>query len=324
MQKQLDFNGKKIFFVADSNLTRPYFLEYLREIFLREHKEIYVYNNGIPGARMDMVQNCIDEELSTEKPDYVVLSFGGNDLGIWLYDALKPVTKEVLAERKKRNDSYRNALENIIVYLRSKNIEPIITTPLCYDQNLEERTGIETEKDNKEKAVITDFFFTRATFKSINKDGMQALAQIGFELAEKYDVTVWDFYSATINSVNHSHFNPDGVHYTPEGHKIIAKAIYENMFGAEPTFYPVSEKVKALSVLEADKRAYYFVKYNLVFLSVGRKDGQALIDEIKSFIDKKGYVEGLTHGRAEGFFRFVENPEQNQKNIDKAIKELYK
>lgn len=316
------FLNKSLFVIADSNLTRPFYLEYLRAAFSATGKNVYIYNNGIPGARMDMVMNCIEEELAFVQPDYAILSFGGNDLGIWLYDSLKPETPDIISERRLRNESYVNALKTVIEYLRGRGIEPILMTPMCYDENLIERDDIVTEKDNKEKALITDSFFKRATFKKINQ-GLSVLKELGIKTAESYGVEVWDVFSQTMARVNHGCFMDDGVHYNQAGHKIVAEIMYENMFGENLEYFPVSEKIKELTLAEEAKRAYFFVKYNIVYLSYGKKEGQELIDTVNGFIAEKGYVEGLTPQRASGFFDFVKNPEEKQKQVIKSIDALY-
>ena len=318
----LSFLDKKICVVADSNLTNPYFLEYLRSAFQAENKRVYLYNNGIPGARMDMVMNSIDEEMSVEKPDYVLLSFGANDLGIWLYDSTLQVTDEVLAERAARNQSYLNAFETVVDYLRAKGVEPILLTPMCLDENLVELEDIKTDKDNKEKQLIGNAFFKRKTFQNINY-GLQVLRDKGVELAAKKGVTVWDIFTETRARVDHSCFIEDGVHYNEKGHRIMAELFYKRRFGAQLSDYPTPQSVKELTDLEADKRAYFFVKYNLIFLSEGRKEGEELIKAAQNFLDKKGYVEGMTKERAEGFFRFVQSPLDGQKTIVEKVKSLY-
>ena len=81
--------------------------------------------------------------------------------------------------------------------------------------------------------------------------------------------------------------------------------------------------MKELTDLEADERAYFFAKYNIVFFSQGLKEGEELVKAVEDFIEKKGYVEGMTKERAEGFFRFVQSPLENQKKIVKKVKGLY-
>ena len=318
-----EFYNKTIFFIGDSNIAQPYFLEYLRADLINTGKKTYLYNKGIPGARMDMVLNSVNEEISVVKPDYAALSFGGNDLGIWLYDAYSTVTEKILSEREQRIENYCRALENIIVYLRDKNIEPILMTPLCYNENITEKEDIKTDRDNKEKSAIKDTVFTKATFKNVNENGQRVLSEKGKIIAEKYGVTVWDMYSATKKRADNTCFLPDGIHYNEKGHKIIAEAVYENMFGEKMQYYPIDERVKDVTALEQDERAYFFVKYNLVFLSYGKKEGAELINIFNAFIKEKGYTEGLTEKRAAGFLRFIKDPTNNAKRIKEALDSLF-
>lgn len=317
------FDNKTVFFIGDSNISRPYFLEYLRADFINTGKTVYLYNKGIAGARMDMVLNSIDEEIAVLKPDYAALSFGGNDLGIWLYDATLPVTEELIDERESRIESYCIAFKKVITYLRGKGIEPILMTPLCYDENIIEKDGIETQKDNKEKTQIKQTLFTKASFKNINENGLKVICERGKRIAAEYGVTVWDLYSYTKTRIKNSDFNSDGVHYNEHGHRIIAESIYTNMFGEKMGDYAIDERIKAISALENDERAYFFIKYNLVFLSEGRRDGEELIKSLNRFIEKKGYVEGLTESRVAGFFRFMSDPTKNTEQITHMVMRLF-
>lgn len=317
-----NFENKTVYFVGDSNITQPFFLEYLRENLLQTQKITYLYNKGVPGARMDMVKNYIDEEISVLQPDYVVLSFGGNDLGIWLYDVYNAVTDEVLSERAQRIRNYCNAFEDLIVYFRSKNIVPILMTPLCFNEDIVERQDVTTERDNKEKSAIKNTLFTKASFKNINI-GQKIICEKGKSIAEKYGVQVWDAYSFTKEKVDGSCYYGDGVHYNEKGHRIIAELIYEKMFGEPLRDYTVEKRVKDISNAEADERAYYFVKYNLIFFAYGKKQGKDLTDAINVFIKEKGYVDGLTAERAEGFFRFVRDTVSNTRNVIGKVTDMF-
>ncbi len=317
MQK---FENKSFYFVSDSNLTNPYYLEYLRSACKKTGKKVFFRNKGVPGARMDMVQNCIEEELVVEKPDYVALSFGVNDLGIWLYDTTLEVTEELQKQRNERIANYLCALEENIVYLQARGITPILMTPICVDENVVEKEEVQTDKDSKEKAAIKNTLFTKKSFQSINDVGLKTLHEQGMLIAKQYGVEIWDLYLATKAQLDTSCFYSDGVHYNEKGHRIIAQEIYKNMFNEELCNCEVGEEVKELSTIEADERAYFFVKYNLVFLSQGKKEGESLLTAVREFIEKKGYVEGLTSARAEGFFRFMENPVEKQKEIVRAIR----
>ena len=316
------FEGKSIYFVSDSNMANPYFLEYLRADCARTGRKTYFRNKGIAGARMDMVKNCIEEELAVESPDYVALCFGGNDLGIWLYDQGACLGVLQAKEREERIKNYVCGLEENILYLRQRGIEPILLTPLCYDENIQEQENVKTDKDSKEKAVIQDTLFTKESFKNINR-GLGILSEKGKEIADKLAVEVWDLYEITKRDTDNSCFYQDGVHYNEKGHKIVAQAIYRCLFGVALSECSIMESIKELSKMEADERAYFFVKYNAIFLTYGKKEGKELLDAVDTFIREKGYVDGLTRARADGFFRFAVNPNAKQKEIVRKIKELY-
>jgi hypothetical protein len=230
------------------------------------------------------------------------------------------MTDEVKREREIRINNYAMALEKNIQDLRLRGVEPIVLTPVCYNEDIVEKTEIQTDKDSKEKANIKNTLFSKASFRNIN-EAMRLLSEICKEIAKKYDVAVWDLFAETKAQVDNSCFQADGIHYNEKGHWIIAQATYKNMFGEPLEAYPVTEAVKELSQMEADERAYFFVKYNLVFLSCGRKDGEELANYVQEFIQAKGYVQGLTRARAEGFFRFSQSPTEKQREIVAKIKQ---
>ncbi|MBQ6922057.1 MAG: SGNH/GDSL hydrolase family protein, partial [Clostridia bacterium] len=231
-------------------------------------------------------------------------------------------TEEILSERKRRIQNYCNALESLIVYLRDKDIVPILMTPLCYNEDMVERQDVKTERDNKEKCAIKNTLFTKASFKNINI-GQKIICEKGKSIADKYRVQVWDAYSFTKEKVDGSCFYDDGVHYNEKGHRIIAELIYEKMFGEPLRDYTIEKRVKDISNVEADERAYYFVKYNLIFFAYGTKQGKDLADALNGFIKEKGYVEGLTKERAEGFFRFAQDTVLNTRRIIGKVTDMF-
>lgn len=56
---------------------------------------------------------------------------------------------------------------------------------------------------------------------------VKARNKIAMLLAQKYNLPVIDLYTVAVN--NSEHHVPDGVHFNPEGYKLLAKCILENI-----------------------------------------------------------------------------------------------
>ena len=131
--------NKSICFFGDSNTNEGKYISYLREFFSKNQIRVHLFNNGIGGTRIDMLKNIVEEELDMYTPDFAVLSYGTNDLGIWLYGKDRVLDEEDKLEIERRINLYAESLENMVKLLKSKNIMPIVFSPFCVNENITER-----------------------------------------------------------------------------------------------------------------------------------------------------------------------------------------
>ena len=263
------FIGRKIFFFGDSITADGRFFNYLRAFCVAKGIDIAFYNKGIAGYRADLLPIVLNEELSGEIPDFAVLSYGVNDLGVWLYDGRKTLTAEIIAERENRIKNYFSATERNVFALRERGITPIVASPFCVNDGIEEKAGIVTAVDNNEKDVIDNGFYTRKTFRSIN-EGLNEM-RVGLEtLAKKLNAEFWDLFAYTNEYACGECFIKDGLHYSQEGNFLIANAVFGCMCGASIERLPTSAGLISLYEKEADERAYFFEKYNEAYFDTGR------------------------------------------------------
>ena len=160
-----EFVGKKICFLGDSITNQGYYLYNLRSAFQGKEEKCHVFNRGVAGNRAIMAQHILDDEVFWLNPDYAIICFGGNDLGVWLYDSIKPVTDEVIAKRKARDDEYIKAHEILIEKFNEKGIKTVIMSPYAVNEFIVERedilNGVSAERycDHCDEVVNYIFIF---------------------------------------------------------------------------------------------------------------------------------------------------------------------
>lgn len=226
-----EFKNKRIVFFGDSIAEQGYFCYDVR-VGLREAGEsARVFNRGVGGTRAVMAKHMLEEEVYPLKPDIVFVSYGVNDLGVWLYDSKKEVTPELIEKRRLRDEEYLASMREIILALKSHGITPICQTPYPVNERLIEKEDIDTIADNDEKEdYIGPSFYKRATFENINT-GLAYYAKRIKEMCEELSVEVVDVFSYMhkLSLERDGLFIDDGTHYTELGHAYIARCLLDFM-----------------------------------------------------------------------------------------------
>lgn len=248
--------GKTIAVIGSSNIEKGNQFYYIRSYFQQSKEKCYLYNRGTGGNRAVMFPYLFNEEIKELKPDYVAISYGLNDMGIWLYDNLKPVTEELLAKRKARDDEYFDSYKKAVEMVKAYGATPIIMSPTAVNELLIEKENIETLADNDEKEDnLKPSFYTRKTFRNINlavKEYSIKLKKIAEEMGAEYMPIFEKIYPETLK--RDEMFGEDGIHYTPYGYKFIARIMLE-YFGCENipeefTRTPENDEIERLEKLE--------------------------------------------------------------------------
>ena len=289
MKKQ--FKDKIIAIYGASLIRHGHFISYMRSYMMDQEEKCYVFNRGVGGNTAFIGLKCLEDEILTLKPDVVIFTYSGNDMGIWLYDANKEETEELIAKRRARNETYFKSLEDIIIKLKENGITPIIGTPFPYNENIERREDVKTLADNKEKEdYIGPSFYTPETFTKLNK----ALSEFGVkikELAKKHDIDVIDIFAGINKNMpkNSVNYIRDGIHYTPEGHKYAAKVFleylgYENV-GLE---FKQNDKVDEIREVEELLRMIQFVR-RPYFLPDNKLSEREIVDKFIKEADGSPY-----------------------------------
>ena len=118
------FINKSICFLGDSITEHGHYLYDIRSYFHNKPEKVFVHNCGTGGNRAIMAQYILDKEIEVYNPDFVVISFGVNDMGVWLYDSNKTVTERLLEKRKARDDEYYLVSNDFNIDCWSENVSP--------------------------------------------------------------------------------------------------------------------------------------------------------------------------------------------------------
>ena len=261
MEKQ--FVGKTFVVLGDSNTEHGHYIKYLRAYFHEKKEKCYFFNRGTGGNRAVMAPYLLEPEIKELKPDYVCISFGGNDIGYWLYDARKTVTPALIAERKKRDYEFFEGIKSTIMAVKEKGITPIVFSPFAKDELLFEKDDVETIADNDEKAQNMDAgFYTKKTFRNIN-NALKIYAQRVKEIATTEGALYLPSFEKTYQNMLNTRglFRDDGAHYSVDsGHKSIAKIILEYLGCEVPIDFPVIEENEELEKLVQAERHGGFIR----------------------------------------------------------------
>ena len=259
-----EFVGKTIVLLGDSITEHGFYTYNLRSYFQGKEEKCYIFNRGTGGNRAVMAPYILSDEIRELKPDYIVISFGANDIGIWLYDARKVVSDKLLLERKLRDDEYYVSIAKIVDEVKERGITPIIMSPFAMDELLFEKDDVETVDDNDEKANnINAEFYTKKTFKNLN-DKLKEYAKTLKSLAEEKGVSYIPMFEKTYEKMLSTRglIKDDGLHYThDQGHAFIAKVILQ-FFGCEdiPETFNKTPENDELEKIVQDERHGGFIR----------------------------------------------------------------
>ncbi len=318
-------NNKTVCFLGDSITEHGHYTYALRSYLHRKNLSVDIYNCGLGGMRADRVTaEQIEYEVTSVNANYCVISFGVNDLGIWLYDSFLEVTEEVLRQRKERNENFFNGIKSVVKILKLKGVEAVLMSPFPVNELLEEKPDIPTIGDNKEKSqLINQWFYKRKTFVEINK-GLKIYNDWLKEYSQSENVKFIDIfdllrkYALKFNGL----FNQDGIHYSKIGGEYIAKSIlYATGEKRNKKEFVNDLKNDEIYLAERDDRAVSFLEI-CHFGDIKFKD--------YSKQQKKEYVENLLDDPeteiwlkrfCEIYLRFYGNFEQTKKKLVELTKE---
>lgn len=226
-----EFKDKTICFLGDSITASGGYVYDLRAYFSGKKEKCFVYNRGIGGNRAVMAPALMKDDVFSINPDYVVISFSANDVGIWLYDTHKETNTETLREREKRDREFYDSFEKIVKILLSEQIVPVLMTPYPANTFFKDKALAETLGDNSEKRdnIVSDFYCRDNMIALNNK--FKVYAEKIKEISVKYNIGIIDVFADLSEKIHKTKgegiFGKDGLHLTQKGHDFVAQSILE-------------------------------------------------------------------------------------------------
>ena len=317
-----EFVGKTICLVGDSIMEHGHYTYNIRSYFQGKKEKCNVFNRGVAGNRAIMAQYLLEDEVFWMNPDYVAICFGANDMGVWLYDSFVPVTDELLARRKVRDDEYFLAYEILIDKFTERGIKPIVMSPYAVDSLIVESDAVYTVPDNDEKEdELKPSFYKRKTFENINQ------AFVGYakklkEIAERKGALYMDMFEKSYQAMltEKGLFGDDGTHYTEKGHDVLAKIILE-FLGCDnipETFIKTKENDEIFELEQLERSTGYLIRCTPLNPHFGVKTEEEKIAHIKSLLNSDWPWGKLS---AENYFKhYHEIPEMKKKIYELVTK----
>ncbi len=279
-----EFINKTVCFLGDSITEHGHYIYNIRSFFCNASEKVFVYNRGTGGTRAITAKYILNDEIKELNPNYVVVCFAVNDMGIWLYDNNKPLTDKLKEKRRIRNQEYFDNIKILVQQIKEQGIKPIIMSPFPVNEFLVEKENIQTLADNNEKEdYIGPSFYTRATFRNLNvglKEYVSTLKSMSKELGALY-IPLFESAYAVLPNEN-GLFNADGVHCSLKGHALIAKVIL-SFFGCKQDvlYFKKTEANDKIFKLEQIERKAGFLLRNTFSKYYGEFDKSDVIKKAK-------------------------------------------
>ena len=168
---------------------------------LKKKHKIKCYTMGVPGGTAKRSLEYLYEECLIYNPDYVVLMFGMNDFGKYLYTKEWADKEETPNERQRLINVHKESYEQIIKNCKEAGSEVII----CLTTPHDEVSEFESDKVPYQQALETG-------------------AKFHLEMAEKYNCRIVNFKDNMMPLLGKREIiRQDRVHPTPEGYHVMAQ-----------------------------------------------------------------------------------------------------
>ena len=301
-----EFKDKVIAVFGASTDEHGYYMDYMRRFISTQSEKCYFVNRSIGGNYAMLACNMIEDEIDTLNPDIVIVHFGGNDVGLYNYNANVPETEEVLNKRKTSLDNYFLNMRKLVKLLKDRGLEVYIMTPFAENENIIEKDDIETVKDNVDKAkYMKSDFYCKASFRKINTMWREVAIPELYKIAEENSVQVIDAFSYVYEQMLKSNnmYTEDGIHLSRGGHEVVARFLlnylgYENI---PESFDIKSDLCNIINQLEQIERHIQFFR-RWIFYPIEHKP----FAEVNTEADVKAKLKELMQDPKYPFFAFAE------------------
>lgn len=292
-------DGDIVCFLGDSITAND---TYMSEVYqyLRKKYKIKCYNCGVSGATATQAVNYLHSECLIHNPDYVVVMYGMNDHGCWLY--WDSNTEENIPQ--KRKDS---------IELHKKNYERVVKE--CIDFGAKVIVCLPTPYD--------EFSDSSAEVAHGYQQVLEDAAAFQLELANKYGCPVVNFTDALKAEIGKRNvIIEDRVHPTPEGYHVMAQTFLKEIGEKDEVDYDTPFEFEEWNrernkIIVTDLHHLNFVDLCIRYGGGNRKTTEELIEFIKADYEKQENKEGFV---AQCYKKFLDHGELRTQVRGEVIK----
>lgn len=127
-------DGDRVCFFGDSITHAGFFIRRIYDYYRNTlGVKLEMYNSGVSGNHAFHAIARMEKSLLNFEPTHVVMNFGMNDCGMWLYDGRK-VDDECIRQRREQIDGCLKNLKTIADTLTEKGINVVFCAPTIYDE----------------------------------------------------------------------------------------------------------------------------------------------------------------------------------------------
>lgn len=276
-------DGDIVCFLGDSITASELWEAEVYQI-LRKKYRIKCYNCGVPGATATQAIEYLYSECLIYNPDYVVVMYGMNDLGFWLYNKESEKTEGIELQREELLRLHKENYEAIIKAIKDFGATPVICLPTPYDE-------------------VSDVQAEAIPYQRV----LESAADFQLTVAEKYGCHVVNFKDNLKGFLGKRNIiREDRIHPTEEGYHIMAQVFLKETgeisdcdFDAPFEFEPWNkERLDIIADLQGLKFVKFCIGYSKNFKT------QEIMEFIKEDCKKIKDKEGFT---AKAYEAFMEN-----------------
>ncbi len=202
-------NNSTVCCLGDGITEQGYWIHDMMNYFaaVEPDDKIKLYNCGIAGTTAEMAAYYFADEIMWAKPDYVLIGFGANDIGLKLYG--NDTNEEILKKREHCMNKYKKYLRIVAELIENLGIKVIFT--MGYISDIHKENGAYSQIKTAYDEICE---YNRELAKKFDSDGNNII--------DIYD-ELWKEYER-LNAEGKDFFQPDGIHPSRIGHAVIASA----------------------------------------------------------------------------------------------------
>jgi len=281
-------DGDIVCFIGDSITAKDLCMSEVYQ-YLRKKYKIKCYNCGVSGATATQAVNYLHSECLIHNPDYVVVMYGMNDLGLWLYwDSCQE--ENIEEKRRERIELHKKNYEEIIKQCIDFGTKVIVCLPTPYDELSESPAEV------------------AHGYQNVLEEG----ARFHLEIARKYGCPVVNYKDALKEEIGKRKvISEDRIHPTEEGYHVMAQTFLKEIGEKDDLDYDTPFEFEDWNrerheIIDTDLHHLNFVDLCIRYAEGYRRTTEELIEFIKEDYEKQEDKEAFV---AQCYKKFLDHGE---------------